>query len=206
MSDKEIHIPIKMGMLGMSLEEIAAGKQGWVKLPLGVRDPTSWGGREWIRVKVTAYETVRATRDIIVANEQGEVKEHTPAEISYEKAEGGYERVGENYPLPTGGGAAEPFYKQATASGPTEVLTLADKTKQLVIKVLMVFNSGAAAITVYLRDGSTGTARFQATLAANTGYALNLTGAHWKLTAGNSLYINLSAAGTVDISGLKNEI
>lgn len=101
MVSDEKYAPIKMGMIGMSVEDIEIGKQGYVMLPIGVRNPTMWGGREWVRIKVTAMEDVRANRDIIVGNEQGEIKEHTPVELSYEKATGGYQRAGEGYPLPT---------------------------------------------------------------------------------------------------------
>jgi hypothetical protein len=96
----ERQIPIAMGMLGMSLEDISAGHKGYVKLPLGPRDLTMAGGRRWVKVKVTAMEDVRGFRDIIVGNDQGEIKEHTPVELSYEKRIGGYQRVSENYPLP----------------------------------------------------------------------------------------------------------
>jgi hypothetical protein len=93
-------IPLEMGMLGMSLQDIPMGKKGYVKMPVGARNLTMAGGRQWVKLKVTAMEDVRLFRDVIVGNDQGEVKEHTPVELSYEKAAGGYQRVGELNPLP----------------------------------------------------------------------------------------------------------
>ena len=92
--------PLKVGMLGLSIDIINQGEWGYVYLPLGPRDSTVAGGREWIRVKVRALESIRAERDIIIANAQGEVKEHTPVELSYQTVEGPYQRVTEAYPLP----------------------------------------------------------------------------------------------------------
>jgi hypothetical protein len=93
-------IPVEMGMLGMSLEDITSSTKGYVRLPVGPRDLTMAGGRKWVKLKVMAMEDVREFRDVIVGNEQGEVKEHTPVELSYELATGGYQRVGELNPLP----------------------------------------------------------------------------------------------------------
>lgn len=93
-------VPIQVGMRGISIDEIDAGKQGYVLLPLGPLDPTIWGGRKLVRMRVTTMEKVRSWRDIIVGNEQKQIKEHTPVEISYELAAGGYQRVGEDYPFP----------------------------------------------------------------------------------------------------------
>jgi len=199
------YIPIKMGMLGMSLENITAGKQGWVKLPIGPRDLTMAGGREWVKVKVTAMEDVRENRDIIVGNDQGEIKEHTPVELSYEKLEGGYQRVGEAHPLPTGGGYAEPASVTATASDDTEVKKPASG-KKLSIKFIYVFNSGVASRTVYLHFTTTGDAHFKANLAPQTGYTLNLVGCNWHGEKNEPLYVNLDAVGTINVSVLIHEV
>lgn len=106
----EEKIAVTMGMLGMSLENITKGSRGFVMLPLGPRDLTMAGGRKWVKIKVTAMEDVREFRDVIVGNDQGEVKEHTPVELSYEKSpqgSGSYQRVGEDFPLPVTFSATE---------------------------------------------------------------------------------------------------
>ena len=193
-----------MGMLGMSLEDIADGKQGWVKLPIGPRNTTMWGGREWIRIKVTAMENVRANRDIIVGNDQGEVKEHTPVELSFEKAVGGYQRVGENYPLPVDGAYAKPASIRATSSGNTEVKAPAGG-KKLRIKYIEVFNSGAANVIVYLMFTTTGTAHFTKNLAVQTGFNANLIGCNWQGGVNEVLYVNLDAAVNVDVTIMYQE-
>jgi len=100
---------------------------------------------------------------------------------------------------------ATPTRIQATSSGNTTVWDPA-AGKALRVKFIMVFNSGSSAITVYLKDGTGGTARFQATLAANTGYALNLLGCNWELSTDGILTINLSDTGTVDVTILGEEV
>ena len=100
---------------------------------------------------------------------------------------------------------ATPFYVQATASGNNTIITPTGG-KKIRIKAIMVLNSGAANITVYLRFAAGGTARFQGTLAANSGWNFNLIGCHWE-GAVNELFIaNLSGTGTVDVSGMYEEI
>ena len=100
---------------------------------------------------------------------------------------------------------ATPTRIQATLAGNTLVWDPA-AGKKLRIKFIMIFNSGAAAITVYLREGAAGTARFQAALAANSGYLMNLIGCNWELAIDAILYVNLSGAGTVDITVIGEEI
>lgn len=95
----EQELPLRVGLKGISTEAISEGEQGWCWFPVGHYDVET-GQRIWVRVKVTAMEAVRANRDIMVANEQGEVKEATPVELSYEKLVGGYQRVTERYKLP----------------------------------------------------------------------------------------------------------
>jgi len=96
-------------------------------------------------------------------------------------------------------------YVQATSSGNTTVWDPA-AGKSVRVKLIMVFNSGASSITVYLRDGAAGSAKFQATLAANTGYVMNLIGCNWQLAVDAVLYVNLSVIGTVDVTVLGEEI
>jgi len=93
---------------------------------------------------------------------------------------------------------------QATAAGNTTVHTTTSG-KSFKVKFIMLFNSGAGSVTVYLRDGASGAAKFQATLTANTGITINLLGCNWQLTQGNNLVVNLSVAGTVDVTVLGEE-
>lgn len=94
---------------------------------------------------------------------------------------------------------------QATASGNTTVWDPA-ADKALRVKFIMVFNSNVASITVYLRDGAAGNAKFKATLAANTGYVTNLIGCNWQLAVDGVLTINLSANGVVDVTIIGEEV
>lgn len=92
--------------------------------------------------------------------------------------------------------------QQATASGNTQVIAAPGTGNKLRIKFIKVWNSGTADITVYLRFTSTGTARFQATLAAKTGFLVNLIACNWEGGDNEDLYVNLSAAGTIDVTAL----
>lgn len=92
-------IPLTVGLLGISTEAISQSKWGYCLFPVGPYDMKT-GQREWVRVRIHAMEDIRKERDVVVANPQGDVKEHTPVELSYEKEVGGYERVGESTPLP----------------------------------------------------------------------------------------------------------
>jgi hypothetical protein len=119
-------VNVELGMMGFSLEDTAKGQRGYAVMPLGARDSTKWGGRRWVRVKLTAMEDVRANRDIIIGNEQGEFKEHTPVELSYEQEQGGYQRVGAKYPLPvTMGTKIDLLVKtvQVTVANSTEIVS-----------------------------------------------------------------------------------
>jgi hypothetical protein len=56
-----------------------------------------------------------------------------------------------------------------------------------------------------LRFTETGDARFRKNLAAQTGFNANLTGCNWRGGVDEALYVNLSAAGTVDVTIMYNE-
>jgi len=94
---------------------------------------------------------------------------------------------------------------QATASGNTTIQTPA-AGKKIRVKLIDVWNSNTAAITVYLRFAAAGTARFKKTLAANTGFIINLIGTNWEGAADEALIINLSAIGIVDVTVMKDEV
>lgn len=92
-------LPLRVGLVGLSSESISQDDKGYCWFPVGYYDIKT-GQRIWVRVEVTALEPIREFRDVIVANVQGDVKEHTPVELSYEKLAGGYQRATELYKLP----------------------------------------------------------------------------------------------------------
>jgi hypothetical protein len=94
---------------------------------------------------------------------------------------------------------------QATAANNTIIQTPA-AGKKIRVKLVDVWNNGAAAITVYLRFAAAGTARFKKTLNSYTGFIINLIGTNWEGAADEVLYINLSAIGTVDVTVMKDEV
>jgi hypothetical protein len=194
LSDGLSYLPVEMGMLGMSIEDIPAGKKGFVKLPIGVRDPTMAGGRKWVKVKVTAMEDVRAFRDVIVGNDQGEIKEHTPVELSYEKIEGGYQRVGENHPLPvTMGKGLVWTHLLATAANNTLIVTPA--TGKYIRVHFISYGNRHNTLTVVGLLFEGGTAMHILPMAANGGStAMNLTDACWDGEIDQPLYAWLNAA------------
>lgn len=100
-------------------------------------------------------------------------------------------------------GPGSPWSITATASGDNVVKTPGSGQK-LRIKLVDVWNNGSADITVYLRFAS-GTARFKKTLAAKTGFIVNLLGANWEGGADEALKVNLSATGAVDVTVLGEE-
>lgn len=171
MPEDKKNAPIKIGMLGLSIDEIDSGKWGYVMLPIGGRDATMAGGREWVRVKVRAMENVRAERDIIVGNLQGEVKEHTPVELAYGLDAGGYQTVGQSYPLPVREGLINPKIKWNTRAAAGNILTITpasgkyvsllglevsvDTADEIRLEVLTTTNSWASQFSWYLANNTT---------------------------------------------------
>ena len=94
---------------------------------------------------------------------------------------------------------------QATAANNTIIQT-PTAGKKIRVKLIDVWNNGTAAITVYLRFAAAGTARFKKTLNSYTGFIINLIGTNWEGSADEALIINLSAAGTVDVTVMKDEV
>ena len=95
-NQEEIH----PGMLGISVTAIEKGKHGYCLFPVGELHSGYAGGRVWEKVRIHTIEPVREKRDVIVADEQGGVKEHTPVEISYQDRTDAYQRVTLNNPFP----------------------------------------------------------------------------------------------------------
>jgi len=94
---------------------------------------------------------------------------------------------------------------EATSAGTTAVWTPASG-KKIRVKFLMVFNSGTDNNTVDLRFTTTGQANFKATLAANSGYTINLIGTNWEGGTDETLYINLGSDGTVNVTVMGEEV
>jgi len=98
-----------------------------------------------------------------------------------------------------------PTYVQATLANTTIIYATADGKKPR-IKLIDCWNSGAANITVDFRMLAGGSAKFKKTLAANTGFIVNLQHCNWEGIADDDLYINLSGAGTVDVTVMAEDI
>jgi hypothetical protein len=140
-------------------------------------------------------EDVRANRDIIVGNEQGEVKEHTPVELSYEKTAGGYQRVGEDNPLPvTTGSRARAFVTMTVSTiGDTQILAPQSDHK-LVIHYICISSIDVAVADIRFRFG-TGASTHRFGVAANGGTAnANLTDCAWEGGIDEALIATLAAA------------
>lgn len=210
MSKQEL--PLRIGLYGISAETISEGDQGYCWFPVGKFDLKT-GGREWVRVEVTAMETVRANRDVVVANEQGDVKEATPVELSFEREEGGYERVTEEYEsaLPIrnfGSGDHKKWgFKEYTAAATRNDIAdgltaphdlTPDSGKTLVVQNILIFASADSTVTIQGGDGTTYYTIYKAYLAANGGSnAFNL-GIPLK-QADDKLYITVTA-GNVSVT------
>lgn len=108
--------------------------------------------------------------------------------------------------MPSGQGAGEKgrglkATVQATVMGNNLVIPAPGVGHRIVVKSLHVFNSGAATIRVEgLRFGDAGDLHYAATLAANTGYNMNLTHDDWEGGDNEAFNINLGAGGTVDVT------
>jgi len=98
-----------------------------------------------------------------------------------------------------------PTYVQATLANTTKIYDPAGGKKARV-KLIDCWNSGAASITVDFRMTAAGSAKFKKTLAANTGFIINLQHCNWEGAADDDLYINLSGAGTVDVTVMAEDI
>ena len=103
------------------------------------------------------------------------------------------------------GKSADAWSITATSSGNNTIKT-PSTGKKLRVKFIDIWNNGSADETVYLRFGSAGAGRFKKTLATKTGFALNLVGCNWEGAADEPLIVNLSAAGTVDVTVMGEEV
>jgi len=189
-------VPVVVGMLGWSAEAISNGKWGYCWFPVGPKDDRYVGGRAWLRARVQAIEDVRESRDVILATEQQGVKEHTPVELSYEKAVGGFQRVTENFPLPVTMGSRAITYTtvKATAAGNTALVT-PTSGKKVRVHWYSISNKQAAVVDVGMRFGTSGDIKHRYALAAEGGnVTANLTDAPWEGSVDEVLYAYLTAA------------
>jgi fibronectin-binding autotransporter adhesin len=94
-----------------------------------------------------------------------------------------------------------PVTVNATSSGNTTVIASPGASLSLYICKVSVHNRDAANVVVTLQDGTGGTARWRAELAAEGGGSLIDFGARgWKLTADTLLNVNLGGASSVDVN------
>ncbi|MEM2119126.1 MAG: hypothetical protein QW840_03265 [Candidatus Bathyarchaeia archaeon] len=100
---------------------------------------------------------------------------------------------------------ATPWTVTAVAGGDT-VIKEPSSGKKLRVKLVDVWNNGSAEVTVSLKFAAGGTARFRKTLAAKTGFVMNLVGCSWEGNVGDALIISLSSAGTVDVTVMGEEL
>jgi len=94
-----------------------------------------------------------------------------------------------------------PDVSNLTASGDGTLIAAPGASVSLYIVRGSVHNAGSAVVEVSLKDGTAGTIRWAANLAADGGGSLFDFGSRgWKLTANTLLAGNLSATGNVDFN------
>ncbi len=173
---------LPVGLVGISCETIDNKKKGWCWFPVGEYDP-KLRRVSWIRCEVTAIEDIRANRDVIIANDQEGCKEHTPVELSYQSRAGPYQRVTEDYPLPTTMGSKAITYADpvvCTALNYTTLIEAPGSGYRIRVHYFSISNAHAAAVTVGMRFG-TGNVKHRHTLAATGGNVnANLTDCCWE--------------------------
>ena len=92
-------------------------------------------------------------------------------------------------------------YLVHTCSNSDTILAAQGAGKAIKVKFLMVNNAGANQNLVSVREGSSGTVRFLASLAQYGGtFNANLINGAWLLPANTALYATLGGAGTVYVT------
>jgi len=108
--------------------------------------------------------------------------------------------------VPIPGAKATPATLNATASGNTAIVT---PTSGKAIRVYYIHFSNRDTVNasprVGLRFTTTGTIYFSSTLAATGMINANLLPHYWEGAVNEALYVNLSAAGNVDVTVLYGE-
>jgi hypothetical protein len=92
----------------------------------------------------------------------------------------------------------------ATSSGDSIIWSPASG-KKFRLRTLFVWNNGSADITVYFKREAVSETLWNSILVAKTGFTLNLIGANIEGAADADLLINLSGAGTVDVTATGEE-
>lgn len=103
-----------------------------------------------------------------------------------------------NYPANVASETQGPISVNATSLGDTTVISAPGVGLSIYVTCVLLSNNGTAKIRVALKEGSAGSTRWRATLAADGGGFVSEFNPPWKLPGNTALVINLSAAGDVD--------
>ncbi|MEM1558267.1 MAG: hypothetical protein QXI11_08060 [Thermoproteota archaeon] len=180
---EEVKVPI--GTIGISLEDIRVGHTGEAYFP-----------SLDVRTRVYAIEYIRKHRDIIIVGANNTAKEHSPVEISYETADGIWQRVTENHPFPVSMGRKPVTYVtvKATAAGNTEIVTPSNG-KKIRVHWYSISNKHTTLADVGMRFSPTGPIKHRYALAPEGGsVSANLTDANWEGGVNETLYAYLAGA------------
>ena len=97
-----------------------------------------------------------------------------------------------------------PLWVNATAAGETVFISSPGANSSLYVNKVTLVNANTSAVTVSLKEGSSGTVKWQGYLASSGGsVGLSWGPRGWKLAANTQLIIYLSATGNVDCSVLE---
>ena len=180
---------ITVGMQGISAESIASGKRGFCWFPIGKPDAAYHGGKAWVRVQIHAIEDIREQRDVIVADDQGGVKEHTPVELSYQSREGPYQRVTEDSPLPVTAASKAITHVTVVVPASLEIVKPSSSAVRIRVHYFAYSNPNAVIADVGMRFTASGDIAHRHHLPASGGNVnANLIDANWQGGDGETLY------------------
>lgn len=98
-------------------------------------------------------------------------------------------------------GEASVITLRVTASGDTQIIPSPGSTKYITIRGFHFSNNDSSKVTVSLKAGSGGEAKFSTVLAASGGsFDKNLIGRHWEMPINKALYVTLSGASDVYVT------
>lgn len=176
---------VPIGTLGISMEDIPQGNIGEAYFPSLNK-----------RMRIYAIEYIRKHRDIIIVGANNSAKEHSPVEISYETVTGRWQRVTEQYPLPTTMGTKAILYvtKLVTEAGNTLLVEAPGAGYKIRVHYFSYSNKHTASVDVAMRFGSSGDLKHRHVLAADGGNVnANLTDCCWEGGENEALYAYLAA-------------